>query len=356
MENKQIGKMFAVIVVILFLGTCIIPVMAQEVKKTSPPSSKGSWLYVGGSGPGNYSTINQAMENASNGDTIFVYSGLYERVVITKSLTIIGENKYTTILDGMGIGSVVHIRASHVNLSGFTIQNGGTHGTSKTGEGIDLQAQTNIRVFDVILTRNIDAMKFYWCRDVRLEHITFINKAGKINFWDNINVSITHCIFDNSGIYHGGFSKSTVGSSLFIRNNLFTNNSQISMGELAGESRGLTIIESNIFRDNTIAITSVNSNGVHITGNNFINNFRHALPRKDTILISTPFYINHASLWTNNYWDDWNQKGSYTIWGLWRIGFSLWIPLAYFNLFLFLYREYDHTPAEKPYDFKVEIP
>jgi hypothetical protein len=329
--------------------------MAQDVKKTSPPSSKGSWFYVGGSGQGNYSTIDQDMENASNGDTIFVYSGIYERIVITKSLTIIGEKKYTTIIDGMGIGSVVYIGANHVNLSGFIIQNGGTHGTTKTGRGIDLQAQTNVRVFDVILTRNREAMRTSRYRDVHLENITFINKAGRIDFWDNINFSITHCIFDNSGINHRGFG-GDAGSSLFIRNNLFTNNSSISLSELARESRGLNIIESNIFRDNTNAITSVNSNGVHIMGNNFINNVRHALPRKQTILLNTLLFINEASLWTSNYWDDWDQEGSYTIFGLWTIGFSLWIPFAYFNLFRFFYREYDHTPAEKPYEFKVYYP
>jgi hypothetical protein len=35
----------------------------------------GNILYVGGGGPGNYTKIQDAINNAINGDTIFVFSG-----------------------------------------------------------------------------------------------------------------------------------------------------------------------------------------------------------------------------------------------------------------------------------------
>lgn len=127
MEDKQICKMFAVIVVILFLGTCIIPVMAQEVKKTSPPSSKGSWLYVGGSGPNNYTRIQDAIDNASDGDTVFVYNGTYhEGIEIDKMLYLIGENKYKTIINSTSINDVsiyLSDTSDGTMVEGFTIQN-----------------------------------------------------------------------------------------------------------------------------------------------------------------------------------------------------------------------------------------
>jgi parallel beta-helix repeat protein len=88
-------------------------------------TSKGDWLYVGGSGPGNYTRIQDAIDNASDGDTVFVFddSSPYKGVVlVSKSVTIQGENKNTTIIDYGGF----NISVSNVTITGFTIQNSET--------------------------------------------------------------------------------------------------------------------------------------------------------------------------------------------------------------------------------------
>jgi hypothetical protein len=47
----------------------------------------GNTLYVGGNEPNNYTAIQHAVDNATSGDTVFVYSGTYnEQVVIKKFL------------------------------------------------------------------------------------------------------------------------------------------------------------------------------------------------------------------------------------------------------------------------------
>ncbi|MCD6410942.1 MAG: hypothetical protein J7L20_00735 [Thermoplasmata archaeon] len=82
-------------------------------------------LYVGGSGPGNYSKIQDAIDNASDGDTVFVYEGIYyENIVINRSINLIGENAKTTIIDGMEKSRTVFILASNVLVYNFTIRNG----------------------------------------------------------------------------------------------------------------------------------------------------------------------------------------------------------------------------------------
>jgi parallel beta-helix repeat protein len=116
-------KCLVVGIILLFVGSCIIPVIAQETEKPFP-ASRGNWLYVGGSGPGNYSKIQDAIENTSAGDTVFVFNGTYyENVVINKAITVIGENRNTTIIDGKQNGNVVRLTANQIELTGFTIQN-----------------------------------------------------------------------------------------------------------------------------------------------------------------------------------------------------------------------------------------
>jgi len=119
-----IWKGLAVGIILLFIGTAIIPSTAQDVEKPSLPTSRGNWLYVGGSGPGNYSKIIYALENASTNDTIFVYSGTYfESFSISKSIHLIGEDKYTTIIDAQGSPHVINFATDWITVSGFTLTN-----------------------------------------------------------------------------------------------------------------------------------------------------------------------------------------------------------------------------------------
>ncbi len=117
-------KWFAIGIILLFIGTSFIPATAQDTEKPLP-TSRSDWLYVGGSGPGNYTRIQDAIDNASDGDTVFVFddsSPYDEYIVVTKSLIIQGENKRTTIIDS----GYFNISADHVTITGFTIQNSST--------------------------------------------------------------------------------------------------------------------------------------------------------------------------------------------------------------------------------------
>jgi len=117
----MIKKCLVVAVILLFIGMCVVPSTAvQELReKPSTIGFDGNTLYVGGSGANNYTKIQDAIDNSSHGDTVFVYSGFYDEyypknscsVYIDKEIKMIGEDKYTTIIDGGNNYDVIRLRA-----------------------------------------------------------------------------------------------------------------------------------------------------------------------------------------------------------------------------------------------------
>lgn len=117
-------KSLAVGIILLFIGTAVVTATAQNRETPSVPTFRGNWLYVGGSGPGNYTRIQDAIDNASAGDTVFVYhdsSPYNENIVINATLTLLGENQTTTQLDGRKDSRTITVNAPQTVISGFTI-------------------------------------------------------------------------------------------------------------------------------------------------------------------------------------------------------------------------------------------
>src|SRR5512136_81954 len=125
MENGMKRKCLTGGIILLFIGMSIIPSTAQNTEISNLSISDGKWWYVGGIGPGNYSRIQDAVDHASDGDSVFVFTGTYyENILIQKAINLLGENvDTTTIIDNFsGNESVIAIQHSNVLIKGFTIK------------------------------------------------------------------------------------------------------------------------------------------------------------------------------------------------------------------------------------------
>jgi len=81
-------------------------------------------FYVDDDGFEDYVNIQYAIDNASIGDTVYVYHGDYkENLVINKSINLIGEDKGNTTIDGDN-DIVISIISNNVEIMGFIITNG----------------------------------------------------------------------------------------------------------------------------------------------------------------------------------------------------------------------------------------
>ncbi|MBC7129498.1 MAG: right-handed parallel beta-helix repeat-containing protein [Thermoplasmatales archaeon] len=81
-------------------------------------------LYVGGNGEGNYTRIQEAINDAEDGYTIYVYPKQYnENIVVNKSISLIGieENGKKPIIHAKENKSAVLIERDGCTLKGFTI-------------------------------------------------------------------------------------------------------------------------------------------------------------------------------------------------------------------------------------------
>ena len=285
------------IIVFLVISSVPYSILSTEI---STGTFDGNTLYVGGTGPSNYSKIQDAINDSSNRDTIFVFNGTYyENLFIDKTINLIGEDKYTTIIDG-GMKErcdVVHIRpkGDGILLSGFTIQySGQITGQLCYDVGVEIHSDYNT-ISDNIITNNHDGI--------------FIYASNNNNIINNVIRDSNY-----SGIAFFSGSNNTISF-----NNLSNNRNGI-------EVRNTGMSNENTFSDNVISnnffgIKLWHSRNI-INRNNFINNSRQAVTR-----FNVPRFSPSRNSWDANYWDDWVGVGPKHIPGFFGFNFD-WHPVS----------------------------
>jgi len=290
MKKKTFRKGLVLGIIFLFFGMIVIPTNASNelVKNSVMSTINENTLYVGGSGPGNYSTIQDAIGDAVDGDTVFVYddsSPYYENVVVDKSINLVGENRDTTVIDGSGVDDVIYVSADEVIITGFTVENGGFLGCYKFNlngtlvdifydAGLEIRSNSNTIFGNIIGHKSASGI--------------FIKESSDNSIYHNkISNSIVLFNSSNNVIYNNNISNSFIGISLsYSSSNL--------------------IIENNIYSNDKYGLLlNYSSNYNKIYHNNLINNTQNA-------------YDECNNTWDNgypscgNYWSDYSGVDNYS--------------------------------------------
>ena len=197
--------------------------------------------------------IQDLIDNASDGDTIYIPSGIYyENIIINKSISLIGEDKNTTIIDGGGSHYVIKIWITDwVNISGFTIKNANEGYWPCAVSIIDCNHTT---IMDNIISY-CEYSGIYLC-----ECSNIIIKGNKI--------SLNGC-----GIVLASSSNNTIINNIILNNGCGIN----LIPFLGGSCNYNTIIDNNISSNNGCGINLVESSSNTIAGNNINTNYEFGI-------------------------------------------------------------------------------
>ena len=216
-------------------------------------------IYVDDDGTADYTSIQDAIDNASDGDTIFVYSGIYyEKVDINKSINLIGCNRNWTFIDGQVVNDVINITADYVNITGFTIQNATAF---KTGIIVNSNFNTITRN---IIKKNHYNINVYECGNYNTISSNIISGGVLELFNSNNNIIVNNTITDCDSSIHLKSSCNNILEGNNISNNYY--------GLTLLSSNNNSIIGNNITHTGTWGIYLLLSSNNIISCNNIIDN------------------------------------------------------------------------------------
>ncbi|MFC1817373.1 PKD domain-containing protein, partial [Thermodesulfobacteriota bacterium] len=277
--------------------------------------------------PDDYPTIQEAVTAAGTGDTVYVRAGTYyENVNIGKELTLQGEEKETTIIDGGGSGNVILITVNSVTVKDLTVTNSGSN-TGYTGDaGIRIDNADdcvieNIKVVDNNGTGiNLVYADYCWVKDSYIA-----NNGLGIFLWRGTYNEYSHnYIFNNPGngiqlADSGLYGSNWVHDNELIENGLTPPGAETAAIFLWGSGSRNNVIENNFCDKNKqgIHFRAYGISGNIIRGNTFQNStecaVRYTHSAGPDIFYHNNFIKNTSELsgypLSPNTWDDGYPSG-----------------------------------------------
>jgi len=231
-----------IFIIFLIIGLLFITNTVESFEENSY-----SIIYISPVGDGNFTKIQDGIDAAEPGDIVYVYNGTYfENIVIDKTITLVGEDKQSTVIDGRSVGNTIKVNADNVTIKNFTI----THsGLIYPLSGINLSSNYNT-IEDNIITDNFYGITLYFSSGNTIigntiqndDHCGIYISSSKNNFF--INNLIRNNNFNGIGLYYSS-DNNTIKNNNFVDNRFCAVNIRISSNNN---------VVGNNFSDNNIGI------------------------------------------------------------------------------------------------------
>ncbi len=207
--------------------------------------------------PAQYAKIKDAVNNAVTGDTIQVDPGVYyENDIVIEStiteLSIIGADPQTTIIDGMGNGTIFDMDGTNVYITGFTIRNAGNGHTAIASEKPGPSGSNDYhRIINNIITTSVYGISLGYSNRNEIVNNTFINNPlGGISLSSSANNNITRNIIKDSAY---GIRLSNSATNTIAANNITLTSYAV---HITGATSTGTIIKNNVLSGRVAGIFS----------------------------------------------------------------------------------------------------
>jgi parallel beta-helix repeat protein len=242
--------------------------------------------YVGGSGPGNYTTIWSAVQIADPGDTVYVHSGWYgDQFEVTKPLTIVGEDRDTTVIRGDGLFPTIRISSDWVNISGFTVTK---RATNPGSTAFELTLADHCNISDNNILENEFGFYLFFANETTMTgNVMQGGERGILSLHSNSLMIGNNNIWSNE-----------IGMMLFDSGNSTIQNNDLRFNTNHGiyfsYNHGNTIEGNNIWSngDDDISFNSSGDDGIHlyISNNNIVRNNQISENSKSGISLYSSVY------------------------------------------------------------------
>ncbi len=209
--------------------------------------------------PDDYLTIQAAIDSASDGDEVYVKSGVYnESLTITKLLSLVGENKETTIVTGEG-NTALLIKHDNVDVSGFTFRR---PSTMRWYYGIHLLSVKNCNVFGNKVESTFNGI---WLVGSQFCAVYENTLSGD---WNAISLKDSHYNNISTNQISGSHDWGIIAEG--SNSNLIINNDVASSGWCGIGTGGSSPSKSNLIAQNTV--TQSGAIGIGITSSDSTSN------------------------------------------------------------------------------------
>jgi len=250
----------------------------------------------------NYTTIQAAIDanETLDGHTIFVEEGVYyERVIVKKAVSLIGENRSTTIIDGKGRDMGVTVTDKRITIKELTVRNCTT--------GIYLKNSNNSLVIENIAIFNDNAILVYDSVNCTFrQNILGNNTERGILVTNSRNFTVSNNRVYGNGIspYAGYGLNVNFSANGLIKQNYAYENDYDGIGLF--DSSNCTVVENNVENNRLNGILLSTSPNNLVYHNNLINNTIQAADFDPTNRWDDGVEGNY---WSNYGWFDLNHDG-----------------------------------------------